>query len=138
MIKISLEVKKYKLASRRFFIFLSSFFGYYVKFFLLLRCKMKDNCFFKQRKWKKKMLVTLGRHLFYSYGVQKYHSTVLLEVPPCSLSIGAPHVTDGVLVCHRLTFFSLFVFLFFSENYSLTLLVVGISTSVLIFFIFNL
>jgi hypothetical protein len=57
---------------------------------------------------------------------------VLLKVSPHSLTDGDVLIGGGGLDCHWLTFFYFF-FLSSLENYSLTLFVVNISTSILFF-----
>jgi len=56
--------------------------------------------------------------------IQKCPPAMSLKASSCSLLGSAAHVSDGGLVCCRLTFFSLFS----PENYNLALFVVGIST----------
>ena len=65
--------------------------------------------------------------------------TVSQEAPSCPLPVGAADVSVNGLVCLQLTFLFFFPFVSLSsfENYSLALLVVGISTSVLILLIFD-
>jgi hypothetical protein len=60
---------------------------------------------------------------------------VLLEASPCSLPVGPTCVYDGDMVCRQWTFF--FLSSLFPKNYSLTLLVVGISIPILIILISN-
>jgi len=70
--------------------------------------------------------------------VQKCSSVVLLKTLSFPFHVDTIRVTNGDLVWWWWVFlFFFFLFFFFLENYSLTLLVVGILTSVLIFFISN-
>jgi len=68
--------------------------------------------------------------------IQKYHYVMSLELLLSSLLISEASVSVYGQIWRRWVFFSLLLSLFL-KNYDLTLLVIKVSTSFLMFFIFN-